>query len=193
MASVRKFASWSKGSQTKLRSLPRRCTGRGKRVRRRRHRKGDRAAAGGNQPDGDSAEGISRRRRLRVSGSSGDTDDVPEFYCRAWSCFRRRWIAYVDCDQDYKDKIELLGQVSINGKVYRCTGVLISVMNHRTGQLTPCWWWLGRRQPPSCATRSLAAPTTTPPASACGSHGEISISCQGATMQGLAGLRQYSR
>jgi hypothetical protein len=24
--------------------------------------------------------------------------------------------------------------VSINGKVYRCTGVLISVMNHRTGQ-----------------------------------------------------------
>jgi hypothetical protein len=26
------------------------------------------------------------------------------------------------------------GPVSINGKVYRCTGVLISVMNHRTGQ-----------------------------------------------------------
>jgi hypothetical protein len=28
----------------------------------------------------------------------------------------------------------MLGPVSINGKLYRCTGVLISVMNHRAGQ-----------------------------------------------------------
>jgi hypothetical protein len=61
-------------------------------------------------------------------------DEVPEFYCRSWSGFSTRWVAYVDCDKDYKDKIELLGRVSINGKVYRCPGVLISVMNHRTGQ-----------------------------------------------------------
>ena len=61
-------------------------------------------------------------------------DEVPEFYCRSWSGFSTRWVAYVDCDKDYKDKFELLGPVSINGKVYRCTGVLISVMNHRTGQ-----------------------------------------------------------
>ena len=58
----------------------------------------------------------------------------PEFYCRAWSGFSRRWVAYVDCDRDYPDKFELLGPVSINGKAYRCTGVLISVMNHRTNQ-----------------------------------------------------------
>jgi hypothetical protein len=31
----------------------------------------------------------------------------------------------------YQDKLELLGPVSINGKVYRCTGVLISVMKRR--------------------------------------------------------------
>jgi hypothetical protein len=61
-------------------------------------------------------------------------DEIPEFYCRAWSGFSSRWVAYVDCDRDYPDKFELLGPVSINGKVYRCTGVLISVMNHRTGQ-----------------------------------------------------------
>jgi hypothetical protein len=61
-------------------------------------------------------------------------DEIPEFYCRAWSGFSRRWIAYVDCNKDYRDKFEMLGPVSINGKVYRCTGVLISVMNHRTGQ-----------------------------------------------------------
>jgi hypothetical protein len=59
---------------------------------------------------------------------------VPEFYYRAWSGFSGRWIAYVDCDKDYQDKFELLGPVSINVKVYRSTGVLISVMNHRTGQ-----------------------------------------------------------
>jgi hypothetical protein len=61
-------------------------------------------------------------------------DEVPEFYCRSWSGFSSRWVAYVDCGKDYKDKFELLGPVSINGKPYRCTGVLISVMNHRTAQ-----------------------------------------------------------
>ena len=61
-------------------------------------------------------------------------DEIPEFYCRAWSGVSKRWVAYVDCDKDYPDKLQLLGPVSINGKVYRCTGVLISVMNHRTGQ-----------------------------------------------------------
>jgi hypothetical protein len=61
-------------------------------------------------------------------------DEVPEFYCRSWSGFSTRWVAYVDCDKDYKDKFELLGPVSINGKPYRCTGVLISVMNHRKAQ-----------------------------------------------------------
>jgi len=46
-------------------------------------------------------------------------DEVPEFYCRSWSGFSRRWVAYVDCGKDYKDKFELLGPVSINGKVCR--------------------------------------------------------------------------
>jgi hypothetical protein len=32
------------------------------------------------------------------------------------------------------ENFQLLGPVSINGRVYCCTGVLISVMNHRTGQ-----------------------------------------------------------
>lgn len=40
----------------------------------------------------------------------------------------------MDCDRDYSDKFEMLGLVSINSKVYRCTGVLISVMNHRAGE-----------------------------------------------------------
>jgi hypothetical protein len=61
-------------------------------------------------------------------------DEAPEFHCRSWSGFSSRWVAYVDCNKDYQDKFELLGPVSINEKPYPCTGVLISVMNHRTDQ-----------------------------------------------------------
>jgi hypothetical protein len=66
------------------------------------------------------------RVRSRIGLISLTADEVPEFYCRAWSGFSSRWIAYVDCDQDYQDKFELLGPVSINGKVYRCIGVLVA-------------------------------------------------------------------
>ena len=45
------------------------------------------------------------------------TDEVPEFYCRAWSGFSKRWVAYVDCDRDYQDKIELqvLSSAALSG------------------------------------------------------------------------------
>ena len=82
-------------------------------------------------------------------------DVVPEFYCRSWSGFSTRWVAYVDCNTDYKDKFELLGTVSINGKPYRCTGVLISVMNHRTGQQL----FNGER----IGLEVVRSPTRTPP------------------------------
>jgi hypothetical protein len=40
--------------------------------------------------------------------------------------FSRRWIAYVDCDKDYKDKFELLGPAfsctALEANARRCGG-----------------------------------------------------------------------
>jgi hypothetical protein len=60
-------------------------------------------------------------------------DEVPEFSCRSWAGESHRWIAFVVCDKHYQHKTDLHGPVTINGKPYRWTGVLITDRANRIG------------------------------------------------------------
>ena len=59
--------------------------------------------------------------------------EVPEFYCRAGPASADDGSPTSTAARTTRTS-SIACPVSINGKVYRCTGVLISVMNHRTGQ-----------------------------------------------------------